>query len=525
MGKKDADPEPFFNADKDLNEIWPEVIAEYERVTEKKLDPNTTFESFQQTVNEKLREATSKRSSHARTVLNNVGACLQQFGSILADGASMAFGPSAQCWNAINFVIIAARKYSDVLDGFVTLMERCAAFLSRLNIFLKQELGKAGQMLPNHLRRPAYDILSHFINVLKSSYKLSTSKREKFKLVLEIVLFSGDAGVQSSLDLLERKIQDFTNVQIDQILVDVKGLARYLKESDEVRQQHQSEIREYMESIYKVSEETLAIAQQMKTSLDGRISQDKNKEDLDKIRKAFDLKTSEETWTKRHNHLCKVRIPDSGHWLIERDDLGFYGWADAHKHQKNAKILIVEGDSGFGKSYVANKAISYLQDQYRSNSSSDRVLVAYYYYGENRQDGEDKEDSLERCIRCIVYQLALADPAYARAVAEACQQSSEIARAEGIWDRLIVKLQHAMKGTYYICLDGFATEEAEELIAKIAQNVLSDIKGISIRLYVSGTSQVAARIPQDDRGVRRILLGPAKDLGKHIHDRSNHVLP
>jgi hypothetical protein len=516
MGKKDSDPEPFFSDDKDLNEVWPEVIAEYERVTEKKLDSNTTFESFQQTVNERLREATSKRTSHARTVLNNVGACLQQFGSIIADGASMAFGPSAQCWNAINFVIIAARKYSDVLDGFVTLMERCAAFLSRLNIFLKQELGKAGQLLPSHLRRPAYDILSHFINVLKSSYKLSTSKREKFKLILEIVLFSGDAGVQSSLDLLERQVQDFTHVQIDQILVDVKGLARYLKESDEVRQQHQAEIREHMEQIYKVGEETLAIAQQMKTSLDGRISQEKNKEDLEKIRKAFDLKANEETWTKRHDHLCKVRVPDSGRWLVERDDLGFFAWADAHDHQNKAKILTIEGDSGFGKTFVSSTAISYLQETYRSNSSSDRILIAYYYYGENRQDGEDKEDSLERCIRCIVYQFAVADPAYARAVAEACQHSSGIARAEEIWDRLVVKLQHAMKGTYYICIDGFGSEDAEEMITTIVQNVLSDIKGISIRLYLSGTNQVLARLPEDDRGVRKILLGPVRDLGNKM---------
>lgn len=516
MGKKDADPEPFFSADKDLNEVWPEVIAEYERVTEKRLDPNTTFESFQQTVNERLRESASKRTSHARTVLNNVGACLQQFGSIIADGASMAFGPSAQCWNAINFVIIAARKYSDVLDGFVTLMERCAAFLSRLNIYLKQELGKGGQMLPSHLRRPAYDILKHFINVLKSSYKLSTSKREKFKLVLEIVLFSGDAGVQSSLDLLERQVQDFTHVQIDQILLDVKGLARYLKESDEERKQHQSEIREHMEQISRVGEETLAIAQQMKMSLDGRISQDKNKEDLEKIRKAFDLKANEDTWAKRHDHLCKTRIPDSGRWLVERDDLGFLKWADAHNHQNKAKILTVEGDPGFGKTFTSNHAISYLQEMYRVNTSSDRVLIAYYYYGENRQDGVDKEDSLERCIRCIIYQFALADPAYARAVSEACQQSSGIARAEEIWDRLIVKLQHAMKGTYYICIDGYGSEDGEETIKTMAQNVLSDIKGISVRLYFSGANQLAACIPQDNHGVQRILLGPVKDLGNKM---------
>lgn len=517
MGKKDTDPEPFFSTDKDLNEVWPDVIAEYERVTEKKLDPNTSFDSFQRVVNERLRDSTSKRTSHARNVLNNVGACLQQFGEIAASGASIVFGPSAQCWNAINFVIVAAQKYSDVLEGFVTLMERCAAFLSRLNIYLKQELGKAGQMLPNHLRRPAYDILSHFINILKSSYKLSTSKREKFKLALEIVLFSGDAGVQSSLDLLERQVQDFTNVQIDQILVDVKGLARYLKESDEVRQQHQSEIREHMEQMYKIGEETLVIAQQMKTSMDGRISQEQNKEDLEKIRKVFSLKANEETWKMSHDRLSRVRIPNSGSWLAERNDLGFSAWADPHNHQSKVKILTIEGDSGFGKTFVLNKAISYLQDMHRSNVSADRVLVAYYY-GENRQDGEDNEDPIGKCMKCIIYQFAMTDPAYAKAVAEACQRSSSVVRTEELWDYYVVKLQYAMKGTYYICIDGFGSEAAGKIITPIVQTVLSDIKGISIRLCISGAGQIVAQLPQDDHGVRRILLGPVKDLGnKMVH--------
>ncbi|KAF2795484.1 hypothetical protein K505DRAFT_188259, partial [Melanomma pulvis-pyrius CBS 109.77] len=97
---------------------------------------------------------------------------LQTFGSIVAEGASVVFGPSAQCWNAISFVISATQRYSDVLDAFVTLMERCLAFLVRLNLFLGQQ----------------------------------PSKRERFKLVLNIVFFSGDADVKDSLEMLERLV-------------------------------------------------------------------------------------------------------------------------------------------------------------------------------------------------------------------------------------------------------------------------------------------------------------------------------
>lgn len=281
MGRKaeeDDEPESCrISAHKDLNEVWPEVIAEYEKVTEKKLDRNLTFAGFQLLINQRLSEATSKRSSNARAILNNVGLCLEQFGSIIAGGAGMVFGPSAQCWSAINFVLVAARKYSEVLDGFITLMERCAAFLSRLNLFLKQEQSKQGSYLPEHLRPPAYAILVHFINILKSSYKLSTSKKEKLKLVLDIVLFSGDAGVQSSLTLLEQQVQEFTQHQVDQILVDVRGLALHLNKSDEELRKHHTEIRKYLEEVCRVVEETRMISQQMKITLESRVTQEQNK--------------------------------------------------------------------------------------------------------------------------------------------------------------------------------------------------------------------------------------------------------
>jgi hypothetical protein len=439
----DADRAHDFSVDKDLNEIWPEVVAEFERVTKKKLDPKTTFESFQLSVNETVREGTSKKDSNARKILNNIGQCLQQFGSIIAGGAGTVFGPSAQCWNAISFVITAAQKYSDVFDGFVTLMERCCAFLSRLNVFLQQECGRHGTYLPNHLRKPAYEILSHFIDILKSSYKLSKSKQEKFKLTLKIVLYSGDAGVQDALDRLETQVQDFTEMQITDILVDVKGLAKYLRHSDEERRCHEAEIQEHLQRVYEIGEETLNATQQMKITLDGRMTQGKNKEDLETIRKAFELKPGEDSWswTKRHNHLCRKRLKETGSW-IKRENFGFSTWADVHDSKCQTKILTVEGASGYGKSFISNEVISQLQNKYRSNNSADQVFVAYYCYG------EDRDDSLEKCLRSIIYQFASTNPAYAGVVAEACQPSASIAQAEDMWKRLMANQQHAMKGTY-----------------------------------------------------------------------------
>ena len=64
MGRKaeeDDEPESCrISAHKDLNEVWPEVIAEYEKVTEKKLDRNLTFAGFQLLINQRLTCSTSQ---------------------------------------------------------------------------------------------------------------------------------------------------------------------------------------------------------------------------------------------------------------------------------------------------------------------------------------------------------------------------------------------------------------------------------------------------------------------------------
>jgi hypothetical protein len=155
-GRKHSNPpNPVFDEDQDLSEVWPQVVRQYEDTTKRKLDTNTTLTSFKLQIDADIRESTTKSHQNTRTVLNNIGACLEKFGSIVAQGGSVVFGPTAQCWNAISFVIQVARGFSEMMDGFVILMERSAAFLGRLVYFLKQKVDKDGSHLPHGLRKPA----------------------------------------------------------------------------------------------------------------------------------------------------------------------------------------------------------------------------------------------------------------------------------------------------------------------------------------------------------------------------------
>lgn len=500
-------PDPVFDEDQDLSEVWPQVVREYENTTKTKLDPKMTFESFQLQIDASIKESTTKSHQHARKVLNNVGVFIEKFGSILAQGVGTVFGPTAQCWNAISFVIQAVRGFNDMMDGFVTLMERSSAFLRRLVHFMQQKMGTDGTYLPRDLRKPAYDILSLFLRVLQSSYKLANSKREHLKAMAKVILFNSDEQVAVSLTLMEGLIKDFTMAEIDEILSDVRGVARHLDKSEEERKQYEGEAREYLQEICKVGDQVLSITQQMKTTMDGRASKDQHKDNLLKIANSLGLKKGDswETWNKRHSELCKTHVPGTGEWLSQ-DEPVFIQWADLDQHDK--KVLFLTADSGFGKTHLFSHVVSHLEKKCRTPRGPNQAYLAYYYYG------EDKDDSLERCIGSIIYQFAAADIGYAEAVVEECGRSSSIARAEDRWENLVSKLQHAMKGTYFLCMDGFDSrgqlDAAGTMVSTISRRAVSpaESKGVSLRLFISGNEDALSELSQGAEIIPTIVLGP-----------------
>jgi hypothetical protein len=506
-------PDPVFDEDQDLSEVWPQVVRQYEDTTKRKLDKKMTLQSFNQQIDADIKESNTKSHKHTRNVLSNVGNFLEKFGSIVAQGAGTVFGPTAQCWNAISFVIHAVRAISGMMDGFVTLMERSSAFLRRLIYFMEKEVDKDGSHLARVLRKPAYEILSQFLSVLRSSYTLATSRKERCKRWAGIVLFNSDDEVAESLQLMEDRIGEFTKAEIDNILLDVKGLARHLVKSDEERARHQDDINAYLQETYKVGDQVLSVAQQLKITLDGRVSKEQQRENLLKIATSLKLKKPGdwENWSKRHSELCRIHLQGTGEWLSQ-DEPAFIQWADLDQHDR--KVLFLKAESGFGKTHLFNYVVSHLEQKCRSARGPNQAFLAYYYCG------DDKDDSLDRCIGSIIYQIAAADIGYAQAVVEQCGQVASIARAEDRWNHLILGLQHAMKGTYFICIDGFdgrgQLDSAEEMMSIIARQAKSsaEANGVSLRLFVSGNEDALSEVSPGVEGIHTIVLGQSGDAAQ-----------
>lgn len=360
--------------DEDLDEILSLFVSHYNRITGAKLNPTANFQTVEAEIAVELKKCQSTRSQHAQKVINRVGTSLQLFGEIAAGAASVVFGPSTQCWNAISLIIQAVQRYPQALDGFVTLMERCSAFLERLNAFLLVEKKSTTdkEHLPKDLRKQAYAILFHFLEVLATSQNLVRSKTERWKITLGIVLFNDDDAVADALDQMEELVEQFTRIQIDEIQRDLKGLAKWLRDTDEVRKLKEDEIQNELQANKDFRAQMLNLTQNIKDTSDGRTSREQHKENMNKIRRSLSLKPSD-PWVEHHTKISSSREDRTGDWIL--DDLSFKQWSDATK--QTIKVLAMRANTGAGKTHAVNYIVSHLEKKYSTGPS--QCFVAYYY--------------------------------------------------------------------------------------------------------------------------------------------------
>jgi len=325
-------------------------------------------------------------------------------------------------------------------------MERSVVFLERLNIFLGEK-SKGGTYLDPRLRKGSYAILGHFLTVLANSYKLSNSKWQKTKTVLSIVLFNDDAGVGDALHQMELLVSDLTNTSVAVILKNVEGLAKYLEASQEEILRHEAEILQHAERTEAIVERTELVVQQMKGEQDRQSSQQKSEKNLEKIRKALQIKDF--TWRSEHDEKCRLR-KGTASWLVERNGY-FRRWTNPRENSVRVMNLTSRA-GGFGKTYVTSHVVSHLLSKVKASSGGThgRITVAYYYFSK-----DSKDENVARCLASIVYQIAASDSDYAKAVANVCDQMEGVGRADELWKRLIADLESAMQGTYFIVIDGY----------------------------------------------------------------------
>ena len=158
---------------------------------------------------------------------------------MIATATTAVFSPSQQCFNAVNFVIIAMQKMGEFFAEVTMLMKRMSVFLESLSVYLDDETIKANSdpnnhaktMLDRRLRPKVYHVLEHFISIMTLTHELATRrKRERAKVFVKNLFLGNDNRIKDALATLETRISDIIRIQVTVISQDLKGAARDIRE-------------------------------------------------------------------------------------------------------------------------------------------------------------------------------------------------------------------------------------------------------------------------------------------------------
>ncbi|CAN9163983.1 unnamed protein product [Alternaria alternata] len=88
-------------------------------------------------INSQDAEDTTK--TRAKRTVMNILKCVQIIGDVVASASGSAFPASQKCFNAINGVIGAVKKYHEIFEDLTIHLEYVSVFLGNLRIYYEEK--------------------------------------------------------------------------------------------------------------------------------------------------------------------------------------------------------------------------------------------------------------------------------------------------------------------------------------------------------------------------------------------------
>ena len=389
----------------------------------------------------------------ARNVLDKTLTLVTTLGGIAAQGASMVFGPSQMCFNAVTFLIDAGKNYKKIFAGITDLFGRISDALERFQVYLRM-----GEMVDIALKGIIHQVLLCFVSICELSATVLHKKAFAFG---KILAFNDDGGVQAKVD----------------------ELARIVEREDQMRSTLTFESGKVTEKKLDATNEGIRNVQDDVAILS-----------LDKQRENIRIKLGSppaESYKKPLEERSQCLVEGSGSWIFE--EASFKSWADLQQSVANS-VLYISGKKGFGKSHLSSAIVNELRRKHLHTRAGDcsRVSVAYFFFDRDAKasnaEHTQPRDSLEVALKAVAWQIVQEDTVYQKELSSVVESRLELNTVKQLWEKLLVEVK--ADSTFYIICDGIdqMDEKHRKLLPSlIKENRTGGKSSPRIRLLLSGT--------------------------------------
>ncbi|KAL2433848.1 hypothetical protein ABEF95_011185 [Exophiala dermatitidis] len=492
------------NDEYDLHEAWDKACRSFAATTgidlsqEKPKSPEAVAAQL------KLkRHADEKKQADyqvLKTVVEKTLLLIQNLGGIVSSAASMVYGPSSLCFNAVSYLITAGQNYRNIFTTLTQLFNEVSDVLERFAVYLKmKEVDKP-------LRKIIHEILLSFVSICDLSVRvLQGNKLLKF---LRVFAFNEDDGVSGAIanlrSLVERESQMKTTLTY-----------RAVKEG--------------------FGEAQDAIAG-VKASLDRMLDDTRRKESdslgqklLNKIKVKLGVQNGPEEQARSFRRLLADTVPGSGQWIEQ--NRSFLQWRD--RTAAWDRVLLLSANEGYGKSFLVTTIIHNLEKRYfQPTAAQSRTSIAYHYLEQldaGRTSSDPGMQSLIKALKTAALQLAQ-EPVYRKELAAICESWVEPDSPAELFGRLFEPCLRSNE-TFYVIFDGvdqlgdWGVKALSDLLRHMqAEHESDELR--HLRILLSGrTPALATLIDTVDLKTAEIDLATsnATDIERFVADRLDRM--
>lgn len=476
------------STDNDLEKTWRLVVQEFSK--EANLDWAKVKKLSIEDVISKIdpKEAKPATKSRAKDFVNDTLSFVQKLGKIISPLAGMALGPSEQCFNALNFVIVAVQDYKKIFEDLTLLLERVSVFLRQLNVYIEDQDDRC-VTLDERLRPSVYRVLEHFMAIMTLTVQFK-SKKFKVKAFAKTLLLGDGSGVTEALAMLETRVSDVVRIQVSVIGKDLSKAAQDIR------------------TMKTDLDLTLRYDEDARNSLKRLEENQEAKGKLSLIHSSLNLDTVDLA-RRRHAQIAEERVENTGHWLFSRNE-AFVSWSDIEKN--TPPMILVIGEPGCGKTFLASAVVEHLQKRTTDATYSSKAFVAFHYLQGSLSDKTDVS-TLNQGLQSMIWQLAQADSAYRDFLAKACKKNFGNNTMDEIWQNLVVKYEPKDETTFFMVIDGVQSSADASPLSSVIETLTSQQTerqskdGLQLRLFVTTVPQINRKLP-DGKGMTKISLVP-----------------